>query len=95
MVLGYELLSLFKQEATVLRNDVDVLMQDLVEKVEEVPVDVKPEFYKDYKQLKSHIKNQKEETDALFNQLDKVSLETQEQRKKVAACSERILQMEE
>lgn len=76
MVLGYELLSLFKQEANVLRNDVDVLMQDLVEKVEEVPVDVKPEFYKDYKMLKGHIKSQKEESDQLFTELDKVSLET-------------------
>ena len=39
MVLGYELLAAFKQEAEVLRGDIDVLMQDLIEKVESVQED--------------------------------------------------------
>ena len=34
MVLGYELLANFKQEAEVLRGEIDTLMQDLIEKVE-------------------------------------------------------------
>ena len=36
MVLGYELLANFKQEAEALRGEIDILMQDLIEKVENV-----------------------------------------------------------
>lgn len=61
MVLGYELLAAFKQEASQLRGEIDVLMQDLIEKVENVQEDTSPEIYKDYKQLKKDIAEQKEE----------------------------------
>ncbi len=36
MVLGYELLAAFKQEAETLRGETDALMQELIEKVENV-----------------------------------------------------------
>ena len=49
MVLGYELLAAFKSEAQVLRGEIDVLMQELIEKVENVQEDCSPEIYKDYK----------------------------------------------
>lgn len=52
MVLGYELLAAFKQEAETLRGETDALMQDLIEKVENVHEDCQPEIYKDYKELK-------------------------------------------
>jgi len=39
MVLGYELLACFKEEASTLRGEIDVLMQDLIEKVENVQED--------------------------------------------------------
>ena len=39
-----------------LRADTDALMTMLMEKVEEVLIDVQPEIYADYKQLKSDIK---------------------------------------
>ena len=55
MVLGYELLASFKQEAEVVRGEIDTIMQDLIEKVENVTEDCSPEIYKDYKELKSHI----------------------------------------
>ena len=55
MVLGYELLAAFKSEAETLRGEIDTLMQDLIEKVENVQEDVSPEIYKDYKQLKKDI----------------------------------------
>ena len=32
-----------------MRSEIDVLMQDLVEKVENVQEDTSPEIYKDYK----------------------------------------------
>ena len=95
MVLGYELLAAFKQEAEVLRGEIDVLMQDLIEKVENVQDDCSPEIYKDYKELKANIATQKDEKAALEKLLSKVSLETAEQRERVEVCSERILVMEE
>ena len=61
MVLGYELLAVFKEEAQQLRSDIDLLMQDLIEKVENVQDDTQPEIYKDYKQLKADIAAQKDE----------------------------------
>lgn len=65
MVLGYELLAAFKQEAATVRSEIDALMQDLVEKVENVQDDTSPEIYKDYKQLKNDIAEQKEENQNL------------------------------
>jgi hypothetical protein len=65
MVLGYELLASFKQEADTLRSEIDILMQDLIEKVESVQDDTSPEIYKDYKQLKKDIHYQKDENSAL------------------------------
>ena len=55
MVLGYELLASFKQEAETVRGEIDVLMQDLIEKVESVQDDCQPEIYKDYKELKQNM----------------------------------------
>ena len=66
MVLGYELLAAFKSEAQVLRGEIDVLMQELIEKVENVQEDCSPEIYKDYKQLKKDIAAQKDENSAIY-----------------------------
>ena len=44
-----------------MHEDIDALMQDLVEKVENVQDDTSPEIYKDYKQLKKDIAEQREE----------------------------------
>jgi len=38
--LGFELLASFRQEADVLRSDTDVLMNQLLDKIEEVAKDV-------------------------------------------------------
>ena len=95
MVLGYELLATFKSEADNLRGEIDTLMQQLIEKVENVHEDCSPEIYKDYKELKANIHAQKEENAGLQKNLDKVTKETIDQRERVAACSERILLMEE
>lgn len=40
MVLGYELISLFKQEAEVLRQDINVLMNRLMDSVDNVTEDI-------------------------------------------------------
>ena len=83
MVLGYELLAAFKQEAQALRNETDMLMQSLIEKVESVLEDCQPEIYKDYKELKANIHMQKEENAVLQKTLNQVSKETAEQRIRV------------
>ena len=57
--------------------------------------DTSPEIYKDYKQLKNDIAEQREENQNLQRELEKVSRETQEHRDRVALFSERILLMEE
>ena len=78
-----------------MRAETDNLMQDLIEKVEGVQEDVSPEIYKDYKQLKHDMAEQKDENAALRKILEKVSRETADQRERVAVCSEHILVMEE
>jgi len=60
------------------RSEIDVIMQDLVEKVENVQDDTSPEIYKDYKQLKNDIGEQREENQQLKKTLEKVANETQE-----------------
>lgn len=55
MVLGYELLAAFKEEAQTVRTEIDSIMQDLIEQVESVQDDCSPEIYKDYKELKRNI----------------------------------------
>ena len=76
MVLGYELLANFKEEAESLRGEMDVLMQDLIEKVESVQDDCQPEIYKDYKELKANITVQKDENAALKKIYVGISKET-------------------
>ena len=72
MVLGYELLASFKAEAAKLRSETDALMQELIDKVENVHEDVSPEIYKDYKELKANMNAQRDENAALQKVLDKV-----------------------
>ena len=78
-----------------MRGEVDVLMQDLIEKVESVQDDCQPEIYKDYKELKQNIQEQKDENMQLKKLLESVAKETSDQRERVEICSERILVMEE
>jgi len=84
MVLGYELLALYKQETGNLRGDIDCLMNTLINKVEETQNEVDPQIYADYKSLKSDMKNQKEENEMLYKTLLNMKRETQLQKEKVA-----------
>ena len=70
-------------------------MQDLIEKVENVQDDCQPEIYKDYKELKKNIADQRDENSQLRKLLETVAKETTDQRERVEFCSERILIMEE
>ena len=66
MVLGYELLALYKSEVSTLRGDIDSLMNGLMAGVEDVQNEVDPQIYADYKSLKQGMKNQKDENEALY-----------------------------
>ena len=59
-----------------LRQDINVLMNRLMDNVDNVNEDVKPETYKDYKTLKANIKSQKDENELLLKILATVSRET-------------------
>lgn len=83
MVLGYELLALYKQETGTLRGDIDCLMNTLINKVEDTQNEVDPQIYADYKSLKGDMKNQKEENEMLYKTLLNMKRETQLQKEKV------------
>ena len=81
--LGFELLTQFRQHADVLRNDTDILMNQLIEQVEQYYENVKPEIYADYKKLKTDIKDQRYEKELIQKEIDTLKRQTEEQRAKV------------
>ena len=93
--LGFELLAKFRQDADVLRNDTDLLMNQLIEKVEEVYESAQPEIYADYKKIKNDIKEQRYEKELLLKEIETLKRLTEEQRAKVAFCNSRLSEMEE
>lgn len=70
-------------------------MNSLMEQVEESQKDVQPEIRKDYKDLKSMIKQQRIENVAIQKLYEKERVKTEQQREMVTLCSERVLRMEE
>ena len=55
LVLGFDMMSAYKDEARRLHNDIDSLMNNLIEKNSDVLSTVQPNLIDDYKTLKSHI----------------------------------------
>eukprot|EP00352_Strombidinopsis_acuminata_P004016 CAMPEP_0176401074 /NCGR_PEP_ID=MMETSP0126-20121128/48129_1 /TAXON_ID=141414 ORGANISM="Strombidinopsis acuminatum, Strain SPMC142" /NCGR_SAMPLE_ID=MMETSP0126 /ASSEMBLY_ACC=CAM_ASM_000229 /LENGTH=107 /DNA_ID=CAMNT_0017777757 /DNA_START=434 /DNA_END=757 /DNA_ORIENTATION=+ len=56
LVVGYEILTQFKADSEELRVETDILMNELITKIEAVQTQLSPELYNDYKILKGHIK---------------------------------------
>ena len=77
LVTGYDLLQLFKEEADQIRKEIDVMMNVLIEKTEVVQDDLHVETRKDYKQLKSDIKAQRDENEVLYKNLKTVVQQTE------------------
>ncbi len=67
--LGFELLAKFKQDAQQLRNETDILMNELILKVEDVQTSVQPEIYQDYKQTKTDIRQQRTDREVLVKRI--------------------------
>jgi len=55
LVLGFDLLNAYKDESQKLHVDIDSLLNNLIEKNEDVLTTVQPDLIDDYKTLKSHI----------------------------------------
>lgn len=94
LVVGYEILSQFKADSEELRVETDILMNELITKIEAVQTQLSPELYNDYKTLKSHMKEQKEENEIQYKELLALKREGDTAKTKIAACMERINQLE-
>lgn len=63
LVMGYDQLNNYVEDADSLRKGVDVLMTELISKNESILNEIHPELLADYKILKNSIKNQKDENE--------------------------------
>lgn len=55
LVLGFDIMSAYKNEAQKLRTDIDSLLNNLIDKNSEVLSSVQPTLIDDYKTLKQHM----------------------------------------
>lgn len=55
LVLGFDIMSAYKDEAQKLRTDIDYLLNNLIEKNSDVLSSVQPTLIDDYKTLKQHM----------------------------------------
>lgn len=76
MVLGFDIMSAYKDEAQKLRTDIDSLLNHLIEKNSDVLSTVQPTLIDDYKTLKQHISEQKDDNEAIYKQLLALRKET-------------------
>ena len=95
LVTGYDLLQLFKEEADQISKEIDVMMNVLIEKTEVVQDELHVETRKDYKQLKSDIKAQRDENEILYKGLKNVVQSTDNQKKKIAVYQAKIEELEQ
>jgi len=66
----------YKDEAQKLRTDIDSLLNHLIEKNSDVLSTVQPTLIDDYKTLKQHISEQKDDNEAIYKQLLALRKET-------------------
>jgi hypothetical protein len=76
LVLGFDIMTAYKDEAQKLRTDIDSLLNHLIEKNSDVLSTVQPTLIDDYKTLKQHISEQKDDNEAIYKQLLALRKET-------------------
>jgi hypothetical protein len=76
LVLGFDIMTAYKDEAQKLRSDIDSLLNHLIEKNSDVLSTVQPTLIDDYKTLKQHISEQKDDNEAIYKQLLALRKET-------------------
>jgi len=88
------LLHRFKSESQQLRNEIDQLLTQLVEKVEESTRSINEEIYADYKTLKENMRQQRFDREQLMKQIDFLKRESETQRQKSEFIEARVAEME-
>ena len=73
---GYDYLQLFKEEADQIRKDIDVMMNVLIEKTENVQDELYTDTRQDYKELKANMKVQRDENEILYKSLKDMTKNT-------------------
>ena len=76
LVLGFDIMTAYKDEAQKLRTDIDSLLNHLIEKNSDVLSTVQPTLIDDYKTLKQHISEKKDDNEAIYKQLLALRKET-------------------
>ena len=94
LVEGYEAIEAYKDEAERLRADLDGLLTQLIDQNEETLLTVQPELIEDYRTLKGHIAEQKDENEALYKQLLSLRKETQSSAQRIALFRTKIERLE-
>ena len=94
LMMGFTMLNKFKEEASELREDVDKLMTDLLQKNEDVLQEIHPDLIDDYQTLKQSIKEQKDENEQLYKLLLHLKKETASSGQKIQLCQNRIARLE-
>ena len=95
LVLGYDLLQAYKEEADHIRQEIDMMMNVLIEKTEVVQDELHLDTRKDYKMLKGDIKGQRDENEILYKHLKGVVKDTESQRAKVAIFQAKVEELEQ
>lgn len=52
---GYDIMNEYKSESSRLRTDIDSLLNQLIDRNEDVLLEVQPDLIEDYRTLKGHI----------------------------------------
>ena len=94
LVVGFDLMQDYKNEAEVLRRDIDDQLHHLIEKNADVLTQVQPCLIDDYKLLKQHIAEQRDENESLYKQLLSLKKETTSTGQKIAMFRSRIERLE-
>ena len=94
LVLGFDLMTAYKDEAQRLRTDIDSLLNNLIEKNSDVLSTIQPNLIDDYNTLKSDISEQKDDNEALYKQLLSLRKETTSSAQKIAMFRSRIERLE-
>jgi predicted nucleic acid-binding Zn-ribbon protein len=94
LVEGYDAIEAYKDEAQRLRADLDNMLSALIDQNEDTLVQVQPELIEDYRTLKSHIGEQKDENEALYKQLLSLRTECQSSAQRIALFRSKIERLE-
>lgn len=92
---GYDILQMFKDEADQIRKDIDLMMNNLVEKTEQVQDELSRETRSDYKSLKAAIKIQKDENELLYKNLGNLAKDNISAKRKVIYLKSKIEELEQ